>query len=67
MDDSLEYSDLSHLSIMSNGLSIKEETIENLLRVLPYQFELVFNRRTISPGGINTVTYEVHTRLSSTF
>ena len=42
-DDSLEYLNLSHLSLTSNGLSIEEETIENLLSVLPYQFEAGFN------------------------
>ena len=38
-DDSLEYLDLSHLSIRptSNGLSIEEEIKENPLGVLPYQ------------------------------
>ena len=38
MDDSLEYLDLSHLSITSNGLSIKEETIEDLLGVFVLEF-----------------------------
>ena len=42
-DDSLGYLDLSHLSITSNGLSIEEETIENLIWVLPYQVEPEFN------------------------
>ena len=42
-DDSLQYFDLSHLSVISNGLSIKEETIENLLGVLPYHLELEFD------------------------
>ena len=50
-DDSLEYSDLSHLSVISNELSIEEETIENPLGVLPYQFELEFDSRTVSLGG----------------
>ena len=31
----LEYLDLSHLSITSNGILIEEETVENLLGVLP--------------------------------
>ena len=39
MNDSLEYLDLLHLSIISNGLLTEEERIENLLGVLPYQFE----------------------------
>ena len=38
-DCSLEYSDMLHFSIISNGLSIEEERIENLLGVLTYQFE----------------------------
>ena len=64
-DNSLEYLDLSHLSITSNGLSIEET--ENLLGVLPYQFEPVFDRRSQLGGGVvNTVTYEVHSRHTST-
>ena len=39
MNDSLECLDLLHLSIISNGLLTEEERIENLLGVLPYQFE----------------------------
>ena len=31
----LEYLDVSHLSITSNGILIEEETVENLLGVLP--------------------------------
>ena len=42
MDNSLEYLNLSHFSITSNGLSIEEETIENLLGV-PYQFDPEFD------------------------
>ena len=41
-DVSLEYLDLSHLSITSNGLSTEDETVEHLLGVLPYQFQLEF-------------------------
>ena len=51
MDDSLEYLDLSHLSIILNGLLTEQETIESLLGILPYQFEPVFNSRTVSLGG----------------
>ena len=40
MDANFEYLYLSHLSITLNGLLIEEETIENLLGNLPYQFEL---------------------------
>ena len=40
-DNSLEYLDLSHIT--SNGLSIEEETKENPLGVLPYQFEPEFD------------------------
>ena len=36
MDDSSDNSDLSHLSIISNGLSIEEDRIKNPLGVLPY-------------------------------
>ena len=43
-DDSLEYLDLSHLSITSNGLSTKKEIIANPLGVLPYQCEPGFDR-----------------------
>ena len=72
----MEYSDLLHLSITSNGLSIEEERIKNLLGVLRYQLESIFDSRTVSAGGggvgvgvcvFKVVTYEVHTRHSSTF
>ena len=43
MDNSLEYLDLSHLSITSSGVSTEEETTENPLGVLPYLFELEFD------------------------
>ena len=49
-DDTMEYLDLS---ITSNGLSIEEETIENLLGVLPYHFAPKFYSDgliTISPS-----------------
>ena len=36
-NDSLEYLDLLHLSITTNGSSNEEETAENPLGVLPYQ------------------------------
>ena len=62
MDDSFEYLDLSQLSITSNGLSIEEETIENLLGVLLYQLSqnlTAIVQRTLSAkeegvgGGVN--------------
>ena len=56
-NNTLEYSDVS----------IEEEAIENALGDLPYQFAPVFDSRTVSPGGINAVTYEERTRHPSTF
>ena len=58
MEDSLEYLDLAHLSITPNGLLI-EETIENLLGALPYQFELEFNSDGLENCGgcVLTVSY----------
>ena len=60
MDDSFEYLDLSQLSITSNGLSIEEETIENLLGVLLYQLSqnlTAIVQRTLSAkeGGMGGV------------
>ena len=55
--DSLEYLNVSHFSITSNGLSIEEEAIENPLGVLPYQFEPKFDRDILSfPLYIRHVT-----------
>ena len=49
-NDSLEY-----LSITTNGSTNEEETAENLLGVLPYQFEPEFN----SDDAENHVTIEI--------
>ena len=57
IDDSLEYLDLLHLSITSDELSIKEETIDNLLGILQNLTAMV--RRTKSAGGVNVVTYKI--------
>ena len=57
------------LSITSNGLSIDEETIENVLGVLPNQFEPEFDSDGLEnriSWGVNTVTYKIHTRHTST-
>ena len=62
---SLEYLDLLQLSIISNGLSIGEERIENLLCILPYQFEPIFDSNGLEnhiTWGINMITYKVHSR-----
>ena len=55
----LEYLDLSHfshLSITLNGLSIEEETIENVLGVV----RIIISARVGEGWGGNTVTFEVH-------
>ena len=58
--------DLSHLSITSNGL-LTEETIENALYVLPYQFQPEFDSdgpgNLIGWGVTRTHTHVIHTHV----
>ena len=63
MNDILEYLDSLHLSIISNGLSFEEETIENPLGVLPHQFELQFD----SDGLENHISWRFLTRSHKKF